>query len=137
MNPNLSHNISVYEMLGSFLRNRSLIFQMNRREVFRCYRNSVLASLVVYIRDIWQMTSVLTTELLFLSPIFYPASRVPEPYQTIIYIYPLTFVIEQARDLFNVEEYVDLEWSNDCNRSKFSCCLDEICLVPENTSGVC
>lgn len=59
----------------------------------------VLASLGVYIRDIGQMTGILTTILLFMSPIFYPASRLPEPYQTIIYINPLTFVIEQARDV--------------------------------------
>ncbi len=57
----------------------------------------VLASLGVYLRDIGQMTGVLTTLLLFLSPIFYPASRLPEPYQTILYINPLTFIIEQAR----------------------------------------
>jgi lipopolysaccharide transport system permease protein len=59
----------------------------------------MLASLGVYIRDIGQMTGILTTILLFMSPIFYPASRLPEPYQTIIYINPLTFVIEQARDI--------------------------------------
>ena len=59
----------------------------------------MLASLGVYIRDIGQMTGVLTTVLLFMSPIFYPASRLPEPYQTIIYLNPLTFVIEQARDV--------------------------------------
>ena len=58
-----------------------------------------LASLGVYIRDIGQMTGVLTTILLFMSPIFYPASRLPEPYQTMIYLNPLTFVIEQARDV--------------------------------------
>ena len=59
----------------------------------------LLASLGVYIRDIGQMTGVLTTVLLFLSPIFYPASRLPEPYQMIIYLNPLTFVIEQSRDV--------------------------------------
>jgi len=59
----------------------------------------MLASLGVYIRDIAQMTGVLTTILLFMSPVFYPASRLPEPYQTIIYLNPLTFVIEQARDV--------------------------------------
>jgi len=59
----------------------------------------MIASLGVYIRDIGQMTGVLTTILLFMSPIFYPASRLPEPYRTIIYINPLTFIIEQARDV--------------------------------------
>lgn len=58
-----------------------------------------LASLGVYIRDIGQMTGVLTTILLFMSPIFYPASMLPEPYRTMIYLNPLTFVIEQARDI--------------------------------------
>jgi lipopolysaccharide transport system permease protein len=59
----------------------------------------MLASLGVFIRDIGQMTGVLTTILLFLSPIFYPASALPDPYQTIIYLNPLTFIIEQARDV--------------------------------------
>jgi len=59
----------------------------------------MLASLGVFIRDIGQMTGVITTVLLFLSPIFYPASALPEPYQSIIYLNPLTFVIEQARDV--------------------------------------
>lgn len=58
-----------------------------------------LASLGVYIRDIGQMMGVLTTLLLFMSPVFYPASILPEPYQTMIYLNPLTFVIEQARDV--------------------------------------
>lgn len=58
-----------------------------------------LASLGVYIRDIGQVTGLIATVFLFLSPIFYPASRLPEPYQTLIYINPLTFVIEQARDV--------------------------------------
>jgi len=44
------------------------------------------------------MMGVLTPALLFLSPIFYPASMLPEPFRTIIYFNPLTFVIEQARD---------------------------------------
>lgn len=59
----------------------------------------ILASLGVYLRDIGQITGVTTTILLFLSPIFYPASRLPEPYRTVIYINPLTFFIEQSREV--------------------------------------
>jgi len=58
-----------------------------------------LSALGVYIRDIGQVMGVLTTMLLFMSPIFYPASMLPEPYQTMIYLNPLTFIIEQARDV--------------------------------------
>jgi len=59
----------------------------------------MLASLGVYIRDIGQMTGVLTTILLFMSPVFYPASMLPEPYRTFLYLNPLTFIIEQAREI--------------------------------------
>ncbi len=59
----------------------------------------MLASIGVYIRDIGQMMGVMTTILMFLSPIFYPATHLPEPYRTFIYINPLTFIIEQSRDV--------------------------------------
>jgi len=56
-----------------------------------------LASLGVYLRDVGQITGIITTVLMFLSPIFYPLSNIPPPYRSWIYINPLTFVIEQAR----------------------------------------
>ncbi len=56
-----------------------------------------LSSLGVYLRDVGQITGVFTTVLLFLSPIFYPISILPEAYQKIMYFNPLTFIIEQAR----------------------------------------
>jgi lipopolysaccharide transport system permease protein len=59
----------------------------------------MVSSMGVYVRDIGQITGVLTTMLLFLSPIFYPASRLPEPFLTIIYLNPLTFIIEQSREV--------------------------------------
>jgi lipopolysaccharide transport system permease protein len=59
----------------------------------------VFASLGVYIRDIGQISSILSTILLFMSPVFYPASALPEPYRSIIYLNPLTFVIEQTREV--------------------------------------
>ncbi len=58
-----------------------------------------LSSLGVYFRDIGQLTGTITTILLFMSPIFYPASMLPESFQTLIYINPLTFFIEQLRDV--------------------------------------
>lgn len=56
-----------------------------------------LASLGVYVRDVAQITGVLTTILLFLGPIFYPISALPSEYQTLMHLNPLTFIIEQAR----------------------------------------
>jgi len=57
----------------------------------------VLASLGVYLRDIGQVVGVTTTALLFLSPVFYPASALPEALQAWIYLNPLALVIEQTR----------------------------------------
>jgi lipopolysaccharide transport system permease protein len=58
-----------------------------------------LASLGVYLRDVGQFIGLLTTVLMFLSPIFYPASALPETYRALLYMNPLTPVIEQTRDV--------------------------------------
>lgn len=57
----------------------------------------ILASLGVFLRDIAQITGLLTSALMFLSPIFYPIASIPENYRVLIYINPLTAPIEQTR----------------------------------------
>jgi lipopolysaccharide transport system permease protein len=57
-----------------------------------------LASLGVFLRDVGQIIGVVVTVLMFLSPIFYPANAIPENYRHLLFINPLTFVIEQSRD---------------------------------------
>lgn len=59
----------------------------------------VLASLGVFVRDVGQLMGIVTTILLFLSPIFFPVSAIPEPYQIFIFLNPLTFIIEQIREV--------------------------------------
>ena len=56
-----------------------------------------LASLGVYLRDVSQITGIFSTLLLFMSPIFYPLSSIPDRYQGYLYLNPLTSIIEQAR----------------------------------------
>jgi lipopolysaccharide transport system permease protein len=58
-----------------------------------------LAALGVYLRDIQQTTGILTTVLMFLSPVFYPASALPEDYRLFLQLNPLTFIIEQTREV--------------------------------------
>lgn len=58
-----------------------------------------LASLGVYLRDVSQFIGVTTTVLMFLSPIFYPATALPEHYRHLLYLNPLTPVVEQTRDV--------------------------------------
>lgn len=56
-----------------------------------------LASLGVYIRDVGQFIVLLMTVLMFLSPLFYPITALPEVYRHLLYLNPLTPVIEQTR----------------------------------------
>ena len=59
----------------------------------------MLASLGVFLRDVGQTIGIITTVLMFLSPVFYPVSAVPERFQSFILANPLTFIIEQAREV--------------------------------------
>jgi lipopolysaccharide transport system permease protein len=58
-----------------------------------------LASLGVFLRDVGQTTQILTSVLLFLSPVFFPASALPPAYQRLLALSPLTIPIEQAREI--------------------------------------
>jgi len=58
-----------------------------------------LASLGVYLRDVSQIIGVIITALMFMSPIFYPASSLPEDYRYLLYLNPLTPVVELTRDV--------------------------------------
>jgi lipopolysaccharide transport system permease protein len=59
----------------------------------------ILASLGTYMRDVGQSVGILTTILLFMSPIFYPASVLPQELRPYMFLNPLTFIIEQYRDI--------------------------------------
>ncbi len=58
-----------------------------------------LASIGVFLRDVGQTTGIITTIMMFLSPVFYPVSALPEAYRPLLHINPLTFMIEQARNI--------------------------------------
>jgi lipopolysaccharide transport system permease protein len=58
-----------------------------------------LASLGVFLRDISQIVGILVTVLMFLSPIFYPVSALPEAYRPVLYLNPLLPAINQAREV--------------------------------------
>jgi lipopolysaccharide transport system permease protein len=59
----------------------------------------LLASLGVFLRDVGQTIGIITTVLMFLSPVFYPITAVPERFRPFIMANPLTFIIEQAREV--------------------------------------
>lgn len=58
-----------------------------------------LAALGVYLRDVSQFIAIATSVVMFLSPIFYPLTAVPEKYRAFLLLNPLAIVIEQVRDV--------------------------------------
>ena len=58
----------------------------------------VLSALGVYVRDIGQITGMVTTMLMFLSPIFFPMSAMPEEFRGMIAINPLVYFLEEGRN---------------------------------------
>ena len=59
----------------------------------------ILSSVGVFVRDIGQAMGPVTTILLFLSPVFYPASAMPERYRWLLDLNPLTFLVEQSQNI--------------------------------------
>lgn len=66
-----------------------------------------LASIGTYLRDVGQVMGMITTIMLFLSPVFYPVDSLPEKIRTYIYLNPLTFIIEQARGVLIYGSFPD------------------------------
>lgn len=58
-----------------------------------------LAATGVYLRDLGHAVGVLTTVLLFLSPVFYSPSAIPVGWSWLIRLNPLTFIIEESRNV--------------------------------------
>ena len=58
-----------------------------------------LASVGVFLRDVGQVIGVSSSVMLFLSPVFYPVSALPAAFQPFMYLNPLTFQVEQMRNI--------------------------------------
>lgn len=58
-----------------------------------------VSSFGVYFRDLSQTVGLITSALLFLSPIFYPITAIPETYRHFLFLNPLTFIIVEARSV--------------------------------------
>ncbi len=59
----------------------------------------MLASLGVFLRDVGQTIGIITTVMMFLAPVFYPTTAIPEEIRPWMMANPLTFIIEQTREV--------------------------------------
>jgi lipopolysaccharide transport system permease protein len=58
-----------------------------------------LAATGVFLRDIGQTIGILITALMFLSPVFFSITSLPPRFQQVVYLNPMTFPIEQGRNV--------------------------------------
>ena len=68
----------------------------------------------VYVRDISYVSGFVVTAMIFLSPVFYPASAVPESFAMVMNANPLTFYIEAFRSAVVLGQPIalaDLAWA--------------------------
>jgi lipopolysaccharide transport system permease protein len=61
--------------------------------------SAILAGLGVYLRDVAQAIPIITQALMFLSPVLYPLENVPDKFLWLVSLNPLTFVVQQAREI--------------------------------------
>lgn len=59
----------------------------------------LLSAVTVYIRDVAQLVGIMSTILLFISPVFYPVDRLPGIWQKLIYLNPISFIVDQMRSI--------------------------------------
>lgn len=69
-----------------------------------------LASFGVYVRDTSQIMGLIIPALMFMSPIFYPISIIPEKFQFVYWINPLTYIVEDARRILVWGQYPHWDW---------------------------
>lgn len=67
--------------------------------VFLCGLSWLLSAIGVYVRDISQLSGMVATILLFLSPVFIPESAMPTKYAELLYLNPITLIVVQVREV--------------------------------------
>lgn len=69
----------------------------------------ILSAIAVYLKDVGNIVSVLVMVLMYMSPVFFPLTSVPEKYKGICMVNPMTYIIENFR---NTMIYgVNLNWN--------------------------
>lgn len=72
----------------------------------------LFAALGVFLQDLRHFVALLTSALLFLSPIFYPLKAIPEEFRAIVRVNPLSLAIEHMREVAIFGRVPDsLDWA--------------------------
>lgn len=80
-----------------------------------------IASLSVFFPDLGQIITFLSSLLLFLSPVFFPLSAAPKLVQPFLMLNPISFPIEEARNVVLLGHYPD--WTGWAIYSIIACAI--------------
>lgn len=75
--------------------------------VFCCGVAFLFSALSVYVRDLANFISVLITILMYMSPVFFPLSAVPEQFRAFMMINPMTYTIENMRNVIMYGNHIN------------------------------
>lgn len=67
----------------------------------------LLAAIGLFLPDLGQVMGLFVTILLFFSPIFYPVEQLPDLWQSLLYLNPLTYLVEAARAMLFTHQWLD------------------------------
>lgn len=59
----------------------------------------LISAISVYLKDVGNIISVIVTVLMYMSPVFFPLSSVPESFRVVCGINPMTYIIENFRNV--------------------------------------
>ena len=68
-----------------------------------------ISCIAAYIKDARHITSLLTLGWMFITPIFYPESIVPEKYRIFLNLNPMTYVVREYRNILLGGHFPNLE----------------------------
>ncbi len=70
----------------------------------------LISAISVYLKDVGNAISVIVTILMYLSPVFFPLSAVPENFRGICEINPMTYIIENFRNVVLYGEMINWKY---------------------------
>lgn len=76
--------------------------------MFCCGIAFIFSAVSVYVRDLSNFVSVLITILMYMSPVFFPLSAVPRQFYVIMMMNPMTYSIENMRNVILYGTHINL-----------------------------
>lgn len=69
-----------------------------------------ISAVSVYLKDVGNAISVIVTVLMYLSPVFFPLSAVPESFRGVCEVNPMTYIIENFRNVVLYGEMINWKY---------------------------